>query len=92
MRGSYNVEDMKKALSEMSIEIPAPVKIVPNEYYEMIEEAGRRGEYDFNMVIPEDIEKLRELVEWFVDNVYAKEFTEEQTNGVSRKRTKKDNN
>ncbi len=90
MRGSYNVEDMKNALSEMSIEIPAPVKIVPNEYYEMIEEAGRRGEYDFNMVIPEDIEKLRELVEWYIDNVYAP--NEELTDGVSRKRTKKDNN
>ena len=55
-------------------------------------EKGIRGEYDFNCVLPKYIENLRAIVEWYIDRVYKKTYSEEQTNGVSRKRTKKDNN
>ena len=94
IKGSYSVEAMEKALYEMVKENYSydTDDCSPNELFPIIEEKGIRGEYDFSITIPEDIEKLRSLVEWFIDFVYAKDYGNELTDGVYRKRTKKDNN
>ena len=89
---SYSVEDMEQALNGLSERLAGIDYDAPNEVFPTIEEKGIKGEYDFKEELPEDIEKLRKLVEWFIDSVYAREHSEELTDGVSLKRTKKDNN